>query len=81
MTICHVCQTPVDVPIRTMAGEPAHAECIPDAVETARESTLEGCPPEATEEYRAGWIDATIAFDRRLTDGDDPLEYPFGVTD
>ena len=75
--ICDVCQRPLgdDEPTeRTVAGEPAHDDCLeratitPGDVEGVREELLEGIPEDASDEFRTAWIDATIAFDRRLTD-------------
>lgn len=98
MTICDVCQTPIgedDVQEETVAGEPAHSDCLeavdelediaPGDVEGVREDLLEQVPDDAPEKYRAAWIDAVIAFDRRLTDPgavrDDVDEPAYGVTD
>ena len=40
----------------------------PSDVEGVREDLLEELPDDAPTEYRAAWIDAVIAFDRRLTE-------------
>jgi len=65
------------------------ADITPGDVEGVREELLddldEMVPADygdaSREAYRAGWIDAAITMDRRLTDRDDVPEYPFGQTD
>jgi len=75
--ICSVCQTPIaGEPVRTVAGEPAHSDCLEDGdeitpgdVEGVREEVLDDDRlDDADEEYEAGWIDAVIEMDRMLTD-------------
>lgn len=81
-TICHWCQQPIgdEDPVRTVAGEAVHSDCVlgsellndditPGDVEGVRERLLDDDRlEEASTEYRAGWIDAAIAFDMLLTD-------------
>jgi len=43
-------------------------DITPSDVEGVREDVFNDIPEGATDEYRAGWIDAVIEFDRRLTD-------------
>lgn len=56
-------------------------------VEGVREELLDQLPDDAPEEYRAAWIDAVIAFDRKLTDPaaardrDAVGDLPYKVTD
>jgi len=63
-------------------------DITPDDVEGVREELLddldEMVPADhgdaSREAYRAGWIDAAITMDRRLTDRE-AVAYPYGQTD
>jgi len=76
--ICEVCQKPIaGEPVRTVAGEPAHSDCLEDDGEEITPGDVEGVREEvldddrlddADEEYEAGWIDAVIEMDRMLND-------------
>ena len=54
-------------------------------IEGVREDLLDRLPDDVDEHYRTGYIDAVIAFDRRLTEPahlpKDAPEYPYGQTD
>ncbi|ELZ05577.1 hypothetical protein [Natrialba aegyptia] len=82
--VCHVCQTPIvdQDPVRTVAGEPAHSDCLQESelVEDITAGDVEGVRQtlfqdprleEASAEYAAGWVDALIAMDMALTNPDD----------